>query len=407
MKESTIIQGKCLDFVEAVHHNRAYPLMSCHMELFGHLDPERLKRAVSQSSEIVPEILCVYDFQTGSFASAGYTADDVIRYAVEQPVSSLRQDLSIQPQLRILISPNGAQEFVTVIMSHILADGAGFLQYLYLLASLYHSGLPDPCIQNVRDIFPLLENIRVLASTEQTRHHKHLVVPPLRTPRGGNRSFCLTTQISANDLGLIHQKAKLCGATLNEVFMVAYARVIARMQNINTVVLPCPADLRRFDPEWHALTVANMTGIYQRVPIEVSPEGSFTEILQQVHIEMQLQRSRRRCFAGIKALNRAFNHVPPSLLRPAVKATYRLLPVSYTNFGRIDHERLWFEGCTIKSCFITGAYRLPPDFQLTISTFKNRCTLNCALIGNAHDGNTGQYILDQVKCELFKWIENR
>ena len=31
--------------------------------------------------------------------------------------------------------------------------------------------------------------------------------------------------------------------------------------------------------------------------------------------------------------------------------------------------------------FVTGTYRLPPDFQLSISTFRNICKLTCTLVG--------------------------
>ena len=60
-KQTNKIPCECLDFVEASHRHRVYPLMYCHMEIIGHLDIERLKQAVSLSSEIVPEILCAYD----------------------------------------------------------------------------------------------------------------------------------------------------------------------------------------------------------------------------------------------------------------------------------------------------------------------------------------------------------
>lgn len=190
---------------------------------------------------------------------------------------------------------------------------------------------------------------------------------------------------------------------MNDVFMAAYARVIARLQRRSTAVLPCPADLRRFHPDGNVLTVANMTGIYRKITVEIPPDSPFTETLQQVHIEMELQKSRCRCFAGIRALDQAFRRVPHGLLRRAVKAVYRLQPVSYTNFGVIRHEKLCFGNCAVKSCFLTGTYRQPPDFQLTVSTFKEECTLNCTLIGSEGDKRRGQYILEQVRKEILEW----
>lgn len=399
-KQSNRIPCECLDFVEASHCHRVYPLMYCHMEIIGHLDIERLKQAVSLSSEIVPEILCAYDFKKNCFVDLGYTADKVVRYAAEDMASILRQDLDSHPQFQIFIISQENHELVIAVMSHILADGEGFLQYLYLLAALYNGKRLNKNIQNHRDISPLLKDIHALAPTEQAKRHKHLSISPLRPAETSNQFLCLTSQISSRDVELIHQKARESGATMNDVFMTAYARVIAQLQNINTVVLPCPVDLRRFYPELDALTIANMTGIYRRITVEIPPGCSFGMTLQQVHIELALQKSRYRCFMGIKALDKVFREAPRHLLGRAVKAIYRLTPVSYTNFGIISHEKLCFANCTIQNCFLTGTYRLPPDFQLTISTFNNRCTLNCTLIGGKNDEERGQYILDRVKSEI-------
>jgi len=58
-KKTSRTPCECLDFVEAAHRHRVYPLMYCHMEILGHLNAECLKQAVLLSSKIVPEVLCV------------------------------------------------------------------------------------------------------------------------------------------------------------------------------------------------------------------------------------------------------------------------------------------------------------------------------------------------------------
>lgn len=147
-----------------------------------------------------------------------------------------------------------------------------------------------------------------------------------------------------------------------------------------------------------------MTGIYRRVTIEIKPQHTFIDTLLQLHIEMDLQKSRCRCFAGIKELYRTFHKIPRPLMGLIIKMTYRLLPVSYTNIGQINDKRLSFNDCHITNCYMTGTYRLPPDFQVSISTFQNVCTLNCMLIGKQEDKKTGQFILEQIKKELLAWL---
>lgn len=397
---------ECLDFVEASHRNKVYPLMYCHLEIKGIFDVHCLKKAIQLSFQYIPEILCAYDFARGYFVEKNFTVDDIIILNGSEFENSPKWDLSRNPQLKVAIHNNGQMNFVLIGMSHILADGEGFLQYLYLLAALYNGDTMYNHLSNNRDISPCLESIHVQQQTEQTKHGKRKEVPPLRAYNNGKEYICVNSQISPQDFRRLQKKSKAHGVTLNDVFMTAYARTIAHLQDVDTVILPCPADLRRYHRLSDSLTIANMTGIYRRITIEIAPQHTFYETLLQVHIEMELQKQRYRCFAGIPLLNRAFHKIPRPIVGQIIKANYRLLPVSYTNIGRIDHEKLLFKNCGIKSCYITGTYRLPPDFQLSISTFQNVCTLNCTLIGTSEDYAIGRYILEQVKQELLQWASN-
>lgn len=394
-----------LDIVEAAHSDKLYPLMYCHMELDRCPDMERLKAAIAQSCQYVPEILYTYDFQRGRFVDQGFSVDSVVIAGSDDSEKALHHDLSKSPQLKITVGTEGQQNTVTFCMSHILTDGAGFLEYLYLLASLYSGDALDRPLSNSRDITPLLMNIRVGLPTQQAREGKKIVVPALRPHSNGTQHHCLKTVLASGDFEVIRTKAKQYGATLNSVFIAAYARVIAHMHNMEKIVVPCPADLRRFGSMPDGLTVANMTGVYKRVIVEVKPRDVFISTLMQVQIEMALQKFRNRCFSGIRLLDFAFGKVPYPILKSATKEIYQLPPVSYTNIGVIDDVKLHFKGFHITNCFVAGTYRLSPDFQLTVSTFRNQCTLNCALIGDSCDKQHGQRILEQVKEELRRWIQ--
>lgn len=389
-----------LDFVEASHRHKVYPFLYCHMVIMGHMDVDRLKAAIQRSSHYVPEIFYTYNFGRGRFMDAGFAAEDTVILGD----NIFLWDLSRKPQLQINIRRQERQDIVTVGMSHILTDGKGFLQYLYLLAALYNGQSCDLPLRNHRELSLALKNIRLQKQTEQTRCGKKKKVPPLRACGKNTHYFCLNSRISKNDFSLLYTKAKRNHVTLNDVFMTAYARVIAGLQKIDTVIIPCPADLRHFSPVNEKLTVANMTGVYRRITIEIEPQHTFAETLSQVHLEMELQKSRCRCFEGIPLFNDLFHRIPRPISGLAMRAAYRLLPVSYTNVGQIDHRKLSFQDCRVADCYITGSYRLPPDFQLSISTFQNVCTLNCTLTGQPGDDATGQFILEQVKNEILEWV---
>lgn len=394
---------ECMDFVETVHRHKIYPLMYCHIVITGHINISRLKEAIVQASHYVPEILYAYNFSHGKFEDIGLTVD----HTVLLEKSLFLWDLSAKPQLQINIDRQEKQDMITIGMSHILTDGGGFLQFLYLLSFLYNEPYADFPYSNQREIAPFLENVHVQKQTEQTRQGKRKKISPLREFNNGTDYFCLVSRISKDDFLLLHTKAKINHVTLNDVFMTAYARVIARLKNIDTVIIPCPADLRYFNHEIDKLTIANLTGVYRKIVVEIRPQNTFSETLSQLHIEMKLQKSRCRCYVGIRALNHAFHKIPHILLQQIIKASYQIPPVSYTNIGRINHKKFHFRNCTIKSCYITGTYRFPPDFQLSISTFQDVCTLSCTLIGQQGDDKTGQYILEQVKEELLSWVQTK
>lgn len=314
-------------------------------------------------------------------------------------------DLSSQPQLKIIVL-RGEESKIIFCMSHILSDGAGFLQYLYLVTALYNGNCLEE-LKNNRDISGLLQGIHVQSRTEQTKYAKLKTIEPLCPHRVGKKYYLVKSTISSEDFKRMHRKAKQYHVTLNDVFMTAYARVIGKIQHRNQVVIPCPADLRRFQKmDDKDLTVANMTGVYRDITINCAPQYDFTTILLQLYIEMELQKSRFRCFKGIQILNSCYCIIPNFILEKIIRAMYRLPSVSYTNIGVIEHEKLFFQECNIKECMITGSYRQSPDFQLTVSSFNNICTLNCTLIGDEETKIVAEKILSLVTAELLEWADN-
>ncbi len=389
----------CMDFFESANSDRLYPFLYCHLMLEGNFDWNNFQEAVRISANYVPEIFSTYDFRRAKFVKKNFTVEDLF---TDDLSSNPRWDLSSNPQVKLSIHQEEKQKSIMIGMSHILADGAGFKQYLYLLAALYNREKCKLPIHNNRAIDPVLKGIRVGKPTEQIKQNRGATMSPLRQFNDGTEFFCLSSTLSPDELMGITEKYRNYGATRNDIWIAAYARVIAGMQKISVVAIPCPADLRRYGYAPDSMTIGNVTGTYQTIFVEVQPGDTFADTVLQVHIEMLLQKSRNLCFRGIRPLTFAFRTLPHSLVKHIIKSAYRIPPVSYTNIGVIDADKLQFDGCHIENCFITGLYRLPPDFQLSVSIFRGTGTLNCALIGNKADRDLGQHILKEVKRELLR-----
>ncbi|MDO4313294.1 MAG: hypothetical protein Q4C52_09425, partial [Eubacteriales bacterium] len=136
--QSDRIPCECMDLVEIAHRDRIYPVMYCRMVIRGHLDAERLKEAVKMSAQVIPEILYTVDFKRGRFVDRHLTAEQVICGEHDAFSVQAEWDLSVDTQLKISILPEEDAEQLVIGMSHVLADGKGFLQYLYLLSAIYN-----------------------------------------------------------------------------------------------------------------------------------------------------------------------------------------------------------------------------------------------------------------------------
>lgn len=397
-------KSECMDIVEASHQKELYPLIFCHLQIKGLLNIEKLKEAVCRSGRIVPEIFYIYDFEQGVFKDRGYGVDHVILEQQAFP-QEWKWDLSEDTQLKIIVYPQNAGTHIVVGISHILCDGKGFLQYLYLLADLYNGREVNESIKNQRKVSPYLKKIKVGRITDQTKANHKYFMDTIQFSGKGSTPYCLCECIGTDDINKLKRKAALYHATLNDVFMTAYAFVLARLQKTEIVSIPCPADLRNFKDNNDDLTIGNLTGIFRAIPIEVKRERLFAEILQQVHIEIEVQKSHFRCFSGILELNTIYKILPVSCVKLFCMLTYHLKHISYTNLGIIDKERLNFKDCEIEICFVTGSYRKMPGFQLSISTFNNVCTLNCTVLGNDEWKEKCECILQDIKRELLIWAE--
>lgn len=402
--EEGIQKAGCLDFVEAIHRDHVYPVMYCRIRLAGRFEIGKLKEAVWTSGIYIPELWCSYDFRHDRFVRRGFTLEDIVQAGDIDPGNLCTWDLGRQPQLKITVDCRREETELILGMSHLLSDGAGFLQYLYLLASLYNGAVPKTGRKNRRELPYRQKEFQVQRRTEQTRYGRAKRADALLPCSAGTEYYLVKRTIAPGEFQRLRVKAKQHQVTMNDIFMTAYARVITRMQGRERVNLACPADLRRFwKTEDHGLTVANMTGLYRNVVIECDPKYDFTSTVLKVHIEMELQKSRRRCFEQISLLDGLYSVIPHTVLGKLVRTAYRPLPVSYSNIGVIRHDMLMFGDCDIIDCVITGSYRYSPDFQLTVSTFRDVCTLNCALIGDAKSKAMAGRILDRIVKELLEW----
>lgn len=156
-----------LNILNTVGFQELYPIVRAELRLSGPLDHDRLIKAVQRVHQIIPELLGQYDLENNQFINAGFTERDVIHF-VDRLQEGVAGDLDWerQPQWAIYVS----NQQLIVYGSHILFDGAGFKELLYLLAAAYNHP-KQVQLKNHQDIDGIKRLIKQTFSTSQNNDH--------------------------------------------------------------------------------------------------------------------------------------------------------------------------------------------------------------------------------------------
>lgn len=395
-------KGTALDLIQTTYMESHIPLVYCYMVLEGPIDVDRLTQAVSRTTEIIPQILCGYNGETHTWIPAAHDHHSLVNIVIEKNSDEdLIWDLHTGPQLKLNICHQGAGDRLQIAMSHILTDGAGFQQYLALLCNCYHE--PDAQAVNIvnsRSVMPLLFHTAIQRLPSTNKHAKEGNLPIiLPVEQGQQFRHSLKVTLTEEQLSTVQEKARNLQVTLNDLFMASYAYALKNLTSQREMILPCPADLRKFHTPKSKLTIANLTGKYL-CRISPAKDDGLEQITLAIHQEMKRQKSHGDCFHSILLLQILYAILPINRLRHMMRGLYSLEPTSYTNMGRIDEKKIFFQAMPIKECYLCGTYRQAPSFQVSVSTYQNICTLAANLCGTEKQSMIGMQLLHQMKSIL-------
>jgi NRPS condensation-like uncharacterized protein len=85
--------------------------------------------------------------------------------------------------------------------------------------------------------------------------------------------------------------------------------------------------------------------------------------------------------------------------------SWKWWPLSMSNIGVIDDNKLIFKGSHVKHCWITGAVKYTPYHQFTISTFKDTLNIVSAIKGTNADCSFMQNFQDNLYLDLISNIK--
>lgn len=389
-------------------------------ECSGTLDIDRLKRAVARMIEAFPLIRCNYREENGApyWEDNAFTADDMIRLIEsEEKEEGIRRFLCERiesgtgPQLKIGIMRNGKTDILCVTMNHMLCDGGGFKEFLYLLCWIYAHlddkamELPVQPMKN-RQLSQLLkpfsfgEKLKIFSSKNDMTTHdtaKYTFEGDLKNP------FIETRMIPREDFRALKSYAKAHGATVNDIIMTAMIRVLHDIFG-HVIAVPCAMDLRKFLPKRKSGGICNLV---TNLKCDIGQElgASFAATLEKVKPAMAKQKADTSCLKSISLLEKALHTLPYRTARKLIDKNFTNPPVAFTNIGILDKNKLIFGDIRLTHAYMTGSIKYNPYFQLAVTTFDDEMVLSVNLYGTESDRNQISLFLNKMNDELRNAME--
>ena len=400
-----------LNILHTIGLKELYPIIRCQIKLTGPFDIDRFRRAVTLSAKVVPELFCKYNLADNSWTPVVDDATTMVT-VVDQLTPGLdsNPDWFRQPQLRVFIEP-GTTTTLVLTMSHILTDGSGFKQYLYLLSDCYNRG-----VAAVKDVHNTVELdwLKDLLKTHPAPQQKKDVDHPahaLGLPRLADESAQREAHVSGVRLSAVLTKQLIHAThdqhvTVNDVLMATFGKTIqAYDPEVADIAIACPTDMRQsIDHDQAQFRIANHTARYNpSIPAPLAEP--IRESVQKMHAGMAALKDQDQFLDSVRSLMAQYQHESIDQLQQIVEANYHVRPIGYTNFGIIDDQRLRLDDTDITDVLMTGSFRFAPMYQIACSTFKGQLSLGFNMVGTDQEVQFGRDLAQAMAGRIEDFID--
>lgn len=365
----------------------------------GHLEPDRLARALRLSFDAEPVVGCSFrtDERRAYWQRLSNLEDSTVQVqdAIADPDASMRAFQAAEvpdegPQAAVALFRSAQRDVLGIKVSHVLADGQSAKQYAYLLADLYTrlgqnpAYTPQPNLRarpSGRDVWANLTSKQRRAA----RRAKSWASPTWPTPVTADEGADLTYQwktLSPELFRALKSYGAERGCTVNDMMLTAVLRAcISRLDPPVGVPLSLmyTADLRRYLTDSATLPISNVS-ISGSLDIERVADESFETTLGRVHERMQrwaemchgagpLASAERIAGLGYRMTERLLG-----LAFRAGGASGKTYPW-FTNIGIIDDSKLLFDGACPESALMFGPGAVGVSIVPVISTYCDALTV--------------------------------
>lgn len=386
-----------MQFINTKYHD---PFIHEWLEFQDRPDPERLIGAVDRLAAAFPLLNCRYDEKSNVFLENGHRSGrDLVRIddGADRTVLLTEALDAGQELIRLTLCRNA----LAITVSHMICDGNGFKQLLYLLCGLYNDGSAQaPGRLMARDFAQLTEGltgrmaITLKMLLSMAGSYKSL---PVYAAGGQEAAHVLERTIPGGTMSRVHRLAKEQGATLNDVFLTAYARALAKLYGREKINIPCTVDLRKYAKG--ATGVGNLTGTYN-LNIRMKDGAGFGETLAEVSALMGKQKKTKNDLAGPMLLVSKYEKTTLEQFLRLYGGMQTSASADYTNLGILDDRQLVFDGAELKNAVGYSGLNKAPSFQVAVSSFRGETTITSLVRCGEAEKEKADRILDAIAGEI-------
>lgn len=306
-----------------------------------------------------------------------------------------------QSLIQLTISKN----ILIITISHMICDGSGFKQLIYLLCELYNG--------NYSDDLGYLMNREFSQLTKELTGTTAITLKMLISMMGNYKSkpvygksdheevYVLERTIQRDIMSKVHDSAKKQGATLNDVFLTAYARALWKLYGLRKINIPCTVDLRKYAKS--KTGIANLTGTYN-LNIKMRENAAFSETLTDASAIIKKQKKTKNDIAGPMLLVSKYEKSSLEQFLKLYGSMDTSASADYTNLGILDAKKLVFDGATLKNAIGYSGLNKAPSFQIAVSSFMGETTITSLVRCGTEEKEKASLILDTIVKEIKSFL---
>lgn len=401
MKQYNVQPLDLMQFINTKYHD---PFIHEWIAFENGLDPERLIRAVDKLADAFPLFKCRYDPKRNIFIENEHmTGRDLVRMDDHADRNALiTESLDMDKKLvQLTLSRNT----LVITISHMLCDGSGFKQLLYLLCDIYNgnsSGNLDHCM--TREFSQLTKGLtgRAIITLKMLismmGNYKSI---PVYQKANDENDFVLERKIPQEIMSKVHRSAKNQGATLNDVFLTAYARALGRIYGLKKIHIPCTVDLRKYAKS--KTGIANLTGSYN-LNLRLEDNATFSAALNDTSTLMQKQKQTKNDIAGPMLLVSKYEKSTLEQFLKLYGGMNTSASADYTNLGVLDEKKLVFDGAKVTNAVGYSGLNKAPSFQIAVSSFRGETTVTSLVRCSETEKQKADRILDALVAEIKSFV---